>query len=333
VSRILERVLNLGLVYAVSVYGRLDIMALMGILGVNGLIQFVILFFLTKKYLNFLFEPSLVKVTALLKGGLPFFLSNIFMLIYLRTDVALLGWLSSDKNVGIYSAANQIYQMGIFSMILINVVIFPPLMVLYQRGTREFVAAVDDLVRFVIAYAMGLSMGLFVLADKIIRFIFHGQLLESIWVLKGYAVILFFSLWMPLFQTLLIANNRQRLWSEIMGLTVLFNGFANYILIWVFSYFGAIYATGASSGFCWILSIFLLKKYMSIKIQLLSVVKSLVAGMVMFSVLYCLRDGSLFLLTCVGILVYGMGLIGLQYFSRDDYDFFKGLIFRKMSSQ
>ncbi|MCM8774878.1 MAG: flippase [Candidatus Omnitrophica bacterium] len=330
-SRVAERLFSLFLLFLFLGYGKLTIISAIFIVSLASLVQFGILTLLSRHYLKCSFKFPWSRVVLLLRESVPFFFGGAFALIYYRTDVVMLGWLASDENVGYYGAGNQVYQICMIVVAIINAVVFPPLMALYRKGAIEFTTAVADLFKYVIVLIVGMGFGLYALSDKIIPLVFGNELLPSVWVLKAFSIILFFSMFVSLFSTIFTALNKQQIFANILGGTALLNVIGNYYFIPRYTYFATVYMTAISVFLCCVLSVYFSKKYLRYHLPVMAILKSFLAGAVMWHVLRYYHGQSLFLLPFLGLTVYSLMVIVLRYFSGEDYQFFKIFVLKRVS--
>lgn len=132
------------------------------------------------------------KWRSILAQGLPLLLSSLAVLIYMRTDVLMLGKLAGYKAAGIYSAAAQISEACTLASVAIAPVLFPILLRWRASGLAFYRRKFEKL--FLVAFLAGLAVALLLTfcAPTIIAAVFGSAFLPAVSVLRILA-------WTPLF--------------------------------------------------------------------------------------------------------------------------------------
>lgn len=151
-------------------------------------------FFHAKKYcriylnLHFNYKKHLIPILIL-------FASNIATMIYVNSDITLLGFLKSNYIVGIYSISSKIYQMVKTLVAALLIVTIPRLAMLFgNHKIKEYKKILTKLVNVMVILALPASTGLFMLAKEVILIISGPHFLRSVNSLRILCFATFFSI-------------------------------------------------------------------------------------------------------------------------------------------
>ena len=292
--------------------------------------QMVFLFFMTRKYLKINWRFPFQRVVKAFRDSAPYFIGSLFGVIYYKTDVLVLGFLRSNEEVGYYAAPLQIYQFCLMTIAAVNTVIYPPLIVLYKKGLQHFRPAVYDITRYLAVFLFGMIFGLLALPEEIIYWIFGQSFGPSVWVLRAFAFMLLFAYPIPMFNTILIALDRQLYVSFVTGSTALINIVASLILVPKYSFHGAVYATMISIVTAFLLLFFAMRRCMNYRLPWSSIVRAALAAGCMFAAVRFLADKAhVLVLVIAGAILYGISLLILRYFNDEDRAFLKSFLLNR----
>lgn len=104
-----------------------DLLLFLSFLIAGNIITIVLFFIkLRKRYLLSFIIPSINALKKLLKEALPFFLLNVFFMIYFRIDVMFLDYYSQNKSiVGIYGSLHRLIEMYLLIPSIMMTAAFP----------------------------------------------------------------------------------------------------------------------------------------------------------------------------------------------------------------
>ncbi len=128
----------------------------------------------------------------ILAQGIPLLLSSLAILVYMRTDVLMLGKLAGYQASGIYSAAAQVAEACTLVSVAVTPVLFPILLRWRASGLAFYHRQFEKL--FLVAFLAGLAIALLlsVCAPMIIGVLFGSAFLPAVNVLRILA-------WAPMF--------------------------------------------------------------------------------------------------------------------------------------
>lgn len=223
-------------------------------------------FFHAKKYISFR-HCSIENPLRHLKSVLVLFSMSIAISIYTTLDTTMVGLLSGDYQVGLYSASTKINKIVLQLVTSLGFVLMPRLS--YYIGKKDFqnfnklvYKGVDVMFLLSIPCAVGLS----VLSEPIILLLSGSKYTEAIPVMRMMnPIIVVIGMGSLLGSQILIPMGKEKytLVSEIIGAVSNFT--LNIILIQKYKAFGAAIATLTAEALVTATQLFFARKYFSLK--------------------------------------------------------------------
>jgi len=330
ISSVVERLvaLVLGLIVLMKGYG---VVALASVLVVSNFADFLFSHFSARKkvfHVKPRFEKDFWKFDFLMKNGLPFWFTGVFINIYFRIDTIMLGYMTSYAVVGWYNAAYQIIDMLGKIPFIVTSALFPVM-------SRFFVSSKDMLKKvfhksiyylFILAVPIGIGGAL--LADRLIIFVFKSQFRESVVALQILIWALVFMFVNYLIGYLLNSIEKQKIFTLTTGACALFNIILNIILIPKYSYKGSAFATVLTEALNFSLLYYFAAKS-GYKLDIFAIcLKPITAGIAMAGFLVYFRWFHLLILVPLAGLFYFFILWVIKGFSKEEYEILR-IIFSK----
>ena len=314
------------------------------IIYIEGSLLQVILALILAEFVGTLFNRSFSKKLThikynidmniskkLLVEAIPVALSGFFLIICHRTDVIMLSFLEGDTSVGFYSAAYRLSEPLILISYALVASLFPLMSSSFTTSKSSLVKMYDHGLKYILIIMIPICLGIMLLSDNIITFIYGNEYLNSIEALKILIWSLFFVSINYLFTQLLIATNRQRFATIIMFFSVITNIILNFILIQKYSFIGASFATLITEMIFCIICFAYISNYLThLPIQNY-LFKSITAAFGMGIIINLLKDLNinLFAIIAISTLVYGTVFIALKGLSDEEHSALKKIIERK----
>ncbi len=263
-------------------------------------------------------------IRHLLKLSMPFFLAGIFIKIYAYIDILLLSFLkrssNGDQYVGWYSVAYKLTYAIQFIPLAFNNSIYPALSRFYIESKELLTQTIQNAFRYLMVIALPISLGAFVLADKI-TVLFTDDFANSIPAFRISILGLVFIFVNFILSSSLNASNRQKTNTINLGLTVVFNIVVNLILIPKFNHIGASIAALSSAIFLFILGYYQTSKYLIYqkKVIISWFLRSLMASLVMSGTIFWLKDFINFLILIpIGVIIYVIMILVIRVITRQE---------------
>lgn len=261
----------------------------------------------------------------------PFAVTSISINLYLWIDTILLSVLKGPEAVGLYNAAYKLILVLIFIPIVFNSAVFP-LMSQYFVSSKESLKVIfDKLFKIMVLIGFPIGMGTLIIADKIILLVYGNQFLGSVIALQILIWSTVFTFLRSPLERLLESSNKQLSVTKIFVLGAIFNTILNIILIPQFSYVGAAIITILTDIIVFGLLIFTVKRKSGIffsKGTKISIIKIIVASIIMAFCINQLKYLNIFLLIILGVIIYIVMLLVMRILDNDEIIMIKSILKR-----
>lgn len=279
-------------------------------------------------------EFSWPQVWPMVKEGYIFSIYSIFYTVYLQVSILILQNARGDTEAGLYSAAAKL----IILVLMIPQMLFQvalPLMFRYVKEDPEKYKKLHlILFRYLNALGLPIAVGMYLLADPIIRLVYHkSEYLPAGLALQIMAFFLIARFLGNIAGQSLTANDQQKkkVAVELSSLVLLI--ILNIILINKYGFLGSALATAITEiiiRFCFMIMDFS-KLKQSPRDYLKKIISPILASIVMGIFIYFTKDlFNVIFLTLCGILIYGISLWLFRFFQEYDKQLFKQLIPKRL---
>ena len=163
--------------------------------------------------------------------------ASIANMIYVNSDITLLGLMKNNYVVGIYSVSSKVYQIVKTLIAALLIVTVPRLAMLFgKKKITEYKAILLKLTKILLIFALPASVGLFMLAREVILIISGSHYLRATNSLKILSLTYVFSIlaWI-LTDCVLIPAKREKYVLRSMSVSAIVNIVINLALIPYFS--------------------------------------------------------------------------------------------------
>ena len=279
-------------------------MAIVSSLTLCMLVNFVLVFLLSRRYLKFGFRTNFAYWKKFLKMSFPMGASVMITFLYFKMDTIILSIIKSGAEVGIYNAAYKIIEnITFFPAMIIGLVL--PLMSRYIFIDRKkFESISNKTFKVFCVLVVPLITGTLFLAEKIIRLIGGANFMESANVLRILIFALVFIFFGHFFNSVLLAGNLQKKLMKVLAVCAVFNIGTNLIAIPRYSYNGAAFISVFTEMLVVALTFYLTAKNLKYKPKIEKWKSFLFSGLAMAAFLFIFRELNLFLLAFGSSLVY-----------------------------
>jgi O-antigen/teichoic acid export membrane protein len=260
----------------------------------------------------------------LLKEGLPFCLSALFVMIYFRIDTVMLSRMVGESAVGYYNAAyNLVFALMIISTSMVAVA-FPAIASSYQTDFAAAQNVLRQALRYSLVLGLPFACGGTYLASGVIGLIYGESYLPSILTLKiiiWTVPIIFLT---NLFGNSLGAVGLQKKVAVIAGVNAVANILLNFLLIPKYSFNGSAAATVATEflGLA-IMTPMVIRIFRPPLARVASV--AVLSNVVVVALLYLLRVSNLIEGLAIYFVAYILLLLLLKVVEPSDLTFWRGL--------
>jgi O-antigen/teichoic acid export membrane protein len=314
----------------IALFLKADIFLLFQILFVSALFQLGYTYFLAHRhsYLNFL-SASYQYAIKLLKGGLPFVLTSISVIIYFQIDTVMLSTLVGEHETGIYRSATVIvFSLNAFSAAVV-IALFPMVTRIFNKEPKEAVRIASNAMFYSLLIAFPIAIGATTLSGPIINFLYKNSFAEASTSLR----ILIW--WVPIsFATntlghILAAIGQQKKVLYISAINAVFNVIANFYFIPRYGAVGASMTTVATEVIGIVLQTSIVAKQFGWVYQMGRLAKTFIASLVLLPLGLLSGKLHIMILIALGAILYFAALVILRIITKKDIDQLKVIIFNR----
>ena len=188
--------------------------------------------FYTRRYCkkHIVFDKNIFKH---LKPVLVLFATNLAALIYSNADTTMLGLMTTDYHVGIYTTAAKVYNIFKQLIFAIVIVCLPHFSYIVANETREKYETLANLFfRGVVLLAVPIAFGLYFLSNPIIKVLAGNEYMEAAYPLRILSFAILFAILAYFIMQLVLLPNQED--TIILRATLISGGIniiANFFLI------------------------------------------------------------------------------------------------------
>ncbi len=273
-------------------------------------------FYLRRKYVRFRFTLK-IDWKRHLKPILVIFSTKIAITIYVNSDKTILGLLTNDYEVGLYSAAVKIYSIIKDMLVAVVTVLIPRFSLMLRRESKEstdiFFSKVLSTMSLMILPAM---IGLFIMSREIMIVTAGSAYALSAIPLRILSVATAFSMYANIYTTCILVPGKKEtvvFWATIISALV--NVGLNYILIPMWGMNAAALTTVIAEVITFIIAYINSKPFVSlrgIKKNMISIALSCIGIVVFCGVCkYCINNIYINLFSAIigSVIIYAVLLI------------------------
>lgn len=245
------------------------------------------------------------------------FANSIAMTIYINSDVTILGLISGNYYVGLYSVATKVYTM-LKSLLGALIVVSIPRLSSYlgADNKKQYVEISSIILNALITIAVPAMVGTFALSDEIVLILSGREYIAASMALKILSVALVFSIFSWFYTScVLVVNKQDRSVLKATTLAAVVNIVLNVILIPYFNQNAAALTTAlaefVSAFVCYLYG----RKYFHTNLQKNDIISVLMGSLLILLICYLVRlcisslCVSIAVSVVISMLVYGVVLV------------------------
>ena len=199
-----------------------------------------------------------------IKPILIIFSTTVTTVIYVNSDITILGWLVNDEAVGLYSTAVKVYNI-VKQVILAVITVIIPRLTLYAE-TEHFNSFFNKVLKTLSLLILPAMTGLFLLSENVIDMIAGPEYLPAAMSLRLLSIALGLSLFACLFASgVLLPNMQETPFLIATIISAAANIILNFILIPQFHQNAAAFTTVIAEFLVLIICYGFARKYISLK--------------------------------------------------------------------
>ncbi len=325
VAELIGRVVSLVVLVPFLLW-HLNVAWLVSALVWGAIVNFLVNVYFARSYSTFSLQFDFPYWNKLFRQSAVLGVVSVLALVYFKIDSVILSILKTSTEVGIYAAPYKIIEILNFFPAAFMGIVFVALTDRWREDKQRAEALVHRAVEAMVFLSFPVLCGGIVLAPTLMRFITdaqyasvstftgtifgHSIAFSGIIILQMLLIAVTIDFFGNIFGKAVIAFGSQHLllWPNVIA--VIFNIVANIILIPRWSYAGAALTTIITEAIVLVLQIYLLSKFIRLRVPWDTLWRTLLAVFGMVLALIPLREANALIGLVVGSLVY-LGLAWL----------------------
>lgn len=221
------------------------------------------------------------------------FVNSFATVIYVNSDITMLGFYTSDSIVGIYSLASKIYNIIKQFINAIMLVAIPRLAQYIEKDNTKYILLLQKLFNAFVITLLPITIGVFMMSDSLIMIVGGKTYVNGSPMLKVLSVAILFALVSSLFTNCILILNRLEqkcLVGTVISATI--NVVLNMVLIPIMGGIGAAITTVIAEFVNMIIQAFYAKKYLKITflLQRKCVVKTFIYSIIVIVICLLIKN-------------------------------------------
>jgi O-antigen/teichoic acid export membrane protein len=326
---ILNKYCQIGLIVILVLNGQGIMSMTLALLAINIAILFS-LFLVTKHQIGII-RPHFNKIKDYLSFGIPTIPGNISAWVVFSSDTFVIGYFLGVFSVGIYSAATGLGDIPIMIISILGFILPPALAKLYDEGKmHELKIHISYSLKYSLALAIPFVFGAAVLGEPILRLFSTPEIAE-----KGHIILTFETINSLVLVScgvvnhILVVVKKTRIIGISWIIAAAINLGLNVLMVPRIGIIGGVLSTFVAYLAAEIIQLYFSFKEFTIPIDWRFIIKCLIASGIMSIVIWLMKPTNsytILLTVLVGVITYGITIIVLKGFSRNEFVFFRGLV-------
>ena len=182
---------------------------------VGGLINalfLIVIFLITKNKINFNYTNF--NLLTLFKESYSLGIASIIAQFVILFPIIYLGYISSNSDAGIYSAAYKIIIIFLIVDRVFSALFFPKITQYYAANPENLKMMFNKILKIVSVFGLCVSLLAFVGGEIIVRLIFGNQYLEAVNVFQIMIISFFFTLLSSVFSFTFIGIHKEKIYTK-----------------------------------------------------------------------------------------------------------------------
>ncbi|MBU4332343.1 flippase [Patescibacteria group bacterium] len=301
-----------------AIFMQWSLYAFLGAMILGGAINFLCLFYFSRRFVKIRFQIDLAVWKSILKQCWPIALSIAFNLVYFKADTIILSLTRSQAEVGIYGATYRVLEIAIvFPIMFINLVLPFLTRSWANKNLDKFKNILQKSFDFLVIAAVPMVIAALFLGTRVMTLVAGQQFEASGLVLKFLIIATAIIFIGNLFGHIIVAIDKQKQMLKYYILTAIIGLIGYLILIPKYSYFGAAGMTIVAEVIIALAAFLIVWRTTKVAPKFMIFWKSLLASLIMAVPLYFLRGWNLFLLIAISGIIYFTTLYSIKGFSKE----------------
>ncbi|NTV24236.1 MAG: oligosaccharide flippase family protein, partial [Nanoarchaeota archaeon] len=233
-------------------------------------------------------KTDLKTYIKLFKYGIPVTLATIFSTLVSSLDTVVLTYFRSLEEVAIYNVAVPTVNLLRYFPKAITVLLFPMSTEMFYSHKSKLNSAIGKLYSQLLLFGVPMTLAMFLFSEELILFLFGDRFVSAAEAMMILSVGMLFGIYYMINQTIFLGINEPKTYAKLIFFELLFSGTLDVLLIPKFGVAGAAFSTAISLFLMAIISIFTLKKKVSLSLPLVPLFKIAMLNILVFGPLILL---------------------------------------------
>jgi O-antigen/teichoic acid export membrane protein len=184
--------------------------------------------------------PDFSTVYNLLKDDKMVFIATLMMSFYTTSNTVVLGLMTTEKEVGIFTAAARVIAVVQSVMLLpMSQALFPHIGSAFSNGKDAGIDEVKRIFPLVMVYTLAMCLGAAIFAPLVVHILYGSKFDDAIWILRLVAICPFFASISNVMGVQTLLNLKlDKVYLRVTLFGCIINIALNLLLIPVLSYYG-----------------------------------------------------------------------------------------------
>ena len=163
----------------------------------------------------------LEQMLRLAKGGLPYLLSGIILVVYMQFDFLIISLLVDDRSVGWYGVADQLFGTFLFVPTVLMTAVFPLLSRMFVSDTQRLVQVTRKSFDLLVLLSIPIGLGVVVAAQPAVQLLYGTAFAPTSAILSLMGIVIILTYLNVFIGQYLISIDRQNQWTWVMAAATL----------------------------------------------------------------------------------------------------------------
>lgn len=297
-------------------------------LFIGNAISVIYLINRANKDIKYTFVFSISELADLVKKGFPFFFSGVFATMNCNLDILILGVVSTNEQVGLYSSAYKIINILIIGITMIFTPIFPVIIDMFNK--KEYIKLsnlLNKVRKIILVIIFPLVIGGVLLSSELMMLLFGDEYYRAGIALKILIIYVGILYIRELYGYQLSASGKQKQYMNVVVISSFSNLVLNFIFIPKYGFTAAAVTTLISE----VINLILMRNKCIKYFPEIIFNKDKILGIILST---SIMGGLVYILKCIGVnaliiivmsvLIYGLCIVILKVVSLEEIKSVKG---------
>lgn len=212
-----------------------------------------------------------------------FFINSVTTTIYLNSDTTLLGFLSTNRQVGLYSVATKIYNIAKQLLNAVVATTIPRLAYIQKKSEKDFVELLEKIVSIATFFIVPLMAGLIMVGKNIVLILANYRYIEAAESLSILSLALIFAVFSNIVANgLLIVLNKEKYVVTGTMVSAIVNLGLNFIFIPLWGQNGAAATTLIAEFSMLCISLWFARDYIKYIVNYRELMNAIIGSVIMY---------------------------------------------------